>query len=48
MALLIGVGAIVREAIARIRAPEPAAATPWLWVCGDRIGDPIPGPRCYS
>ncbi len=32
VALLIGVGAIVREAIARIAAPEPVAATTILWV----------------
>ena len=31
-ALLIGVGAIVREAIARIAAPEPVSATTVLWV----------------
>lgn len=32
IALLIGVGAIVREAIERISAPEPVAATTVLWV----------------
>ena len=32
IALLIGVGALVREAIERIAAPEPAAATTILWV----------------
>jgi cobalt-zinc-cadmium efflux system protein len=30
--LLIGVGALVREAIERISAPEPVAATTVLWV----------------
>src|SRR5665213_159136 len=32
IALLIGVGAIMREAIGRISAPEPVAATTMLWV----------------
>ncbi|MGA8751368.1 MAG: cation diffusion facilitator family transporter [Pseudolabrys sp.] len=32
IALLIGVGAIIREAIARIAAPEPVAAPTLLWV----------------
>ena len=32
IALLIGVGALVREAIERIFAPEPVAATTILWV----------------
>jgi cobalt-zinc-cadmium efflux system protein len=32
IALLIGVGALVREAIWRIAAPEPVAATTVLWV----------------
>jgi cobalt-zinc-cadmium efflux system protein len=32
IALLIGVGALVREAIERIAAPEPVAATTVLWV----------------
>ena len=30
--MLIGVGALVREAIERIFAPEPVAATTILWV----------------
>jgi len=32
IALLIGVGAIAREAIERISAPEPVAATTMIWV----------------
>ena len=37
IALLIGVGAIVREAIERISAPEPVAAATVLWHCGNRF-----------
>lgn len=38
VALLIGVGALVREAIGRIFTPEPVAATTILWVAAIGIG----------
>jgi cobalt-zinc-cadmium efflux system protein len=38
IALLIGVGALVREAFERITAPEPVTATTILWVAAIGIG----------
>ena len=45
--LLIAVGAIAREAIGRIAAPEPVAATTVLWVAATGIAINS-GPPSYS